>query len=212
MEGPRDLRHLPWWLRYQVGAWAASEARRLLVRATHRHCGVAFQGPVHLGPGFSLDIPHTGTLVVGADAEFRRGFHCEIVGAGRVEIGARTTFTSHGLIQCATTIEIGDDCMFAQSALVVDGFHRFRDPNRLIQEQGFDLHPVRIGDGVLVAAKCTIGADIGRRSVIGANSVVIRPIPAYCFAAGAPARVIEYFGPADERPPDLDVRPTGAPR
>jgi len=46
-------------------------------------------------------------------------------------------------------------------------------------------------------------ADIGRHAVIGANSVVSRPIPAYCLAMGAPAKVVEYFGPPEERPPDL---------
>jgi acetyltransferase-like isoleucine patch superfamily enzyme len=34
---------------------------------------------------------------------------------------------------------------------------------------------------------------------------VTKPVPAYCFAAGAPARVIEYFGKPEDRPPHLQV-------
>ena len=41
------------------------------------------------------------------------------------------------------------------------------------------------------------------RCVIGAHSVVVNPIPSYTVAVGAPARPIEYFGPEDERPPEL---------
>ena len=37
------------------------------------------------------------------------------------------------------------------------------------------------------------------RAVIGANSVVTRPIPPYCLAVGAPAKVVEYFGPPERR-------------
>jgi acetyltransferase-like isoleucine patch superfamily enzyme len=52
-------------------------------------------------------------------------------------------------------------------------------------------------------SKCTIVNSIGDGAVIGANSVVTRPIPAYCLAYGAPARVVEYFGPDELRPEGL---------
>jgi acetyltransferase-like isoleucine patch superfamily enzyme len=35
--------------------------------------------------------------------------------------------------------------------------------------------------------------------VIGANSVVTKPIPAFTVAAGAPARELDYFGPEEKR-------------
>ena len=49
-------------------------------------------------------------------------------------------------------------------------------------------------------------ANIGRRSVIGANSVVTRDIPPYCVAGGTPARVLDYFGPPGQEPPELAER------
>lgn len=207
MNRPRSLRHVPWWLRYHAGARAASRARQLLVQATHGHCSVRFLGPVHLGPGFSLNIPDAGTLVVGPGVEFRRGFHCEISGEGRVVIGAGSVFTSYSLIQCTTSIEIGEGCLFGQSILLADGFHKFRDPSRPFLEQGYDFRPVRIEDGAVILTKCTVTADVGRRAVVGASSVVTRPIPAYCLAGGAPARVIEYFGPDEDRPKVEHARP-----
>lgn len=200
-----DLRRLPWTLRYVHGARLASEARRLLIQATHRHCHVEFQGPVFLGPGFSLFIPGSGTLVVGPGVQFRRGFHCEISGNGKVVIGAGSIFTYYSLIQCSTLIEIGERCMFGQSSIIVDGQHRFRDLTRPMLEQGFDFRDIHIGNDAVITTKCTVMADVGERSFVGANSVVTRDIPPFCIAVGAPARVIEYIGPPEERPADLVI-------
>jgi acetyltransferase-like isoleucine patch superfamily enzyme len=62
---------------------------------------------------------------------------------------------------------------------------------------------VHIEDDAQIHSLCTIVNSIGRRAVIGANSVVTRPVPPYTLAVGAPARPIEYFGPPGERPPEL---------
>lgn len=197
MRGPTAdrLRRAPWVARYQFGRAAASGCRRLLIVATHRHCHIEFRGPVWLGPGFSLHIPGHGTFEAGIGVEFRRGFTCEIQGNGRVTIGDGSIFTSNALIQCSTSIDIGSRCVFGQSALLVDGKHRFGDPSRHILDQGYDYRPLRIEDGVMVMAKCTIFNDIGAGTMVGAHSVVSRPLPAHCLALGAPARPVEFFEP-----------------
>lgn len=46
--------------------------------------------------------------------------------------------------------------------------------------------------------QCTIVADLGERAMVGANSVVLRPVPAFTVVGGVPARELEYFGPARE--------------
>jgi acetyltransferase-like isoleucine patch superfamily enzyme len=194
---------MPWWLRYQAGWRVSSRLKRLGIRLTHRHCTVEFQGPARLGRGFRLWIPDHGTFVVGPGADFREGFVCEISGGGVVRIGALATFTSHALIQCTTAVTIGDRCTFGQSLLIADGNHRFRDPDQPLAEQGYDFRPVTIGDDVLVTTKCTVLNDIGEHSVIGAHSLVSKPIPSYCLAVGTPARVVERF--ARGEPPSADV-------
>ncbi len=99
MPARRDVREWPWRVRYKVLPRVASSARRMLVQGTHLHCRVEFKGPVHIGPGFQLDILAGGSFVVGRDVEFRRGFACEIAGDGYVEIGDGTVFTSNALVQ-----------------------------------------------------------------------------------------------------------------
>jgi acetyltransferase-like isoleucine patch superfamily enzyme len=201
---------LPWRLRYDVGARALSEARRLAILATHTHTRVEIPRPVRLGPGFDLVIPGTGEFVVGRGCDFRRGFVAEIASGGRVEIGPGCTFTSHALVQCSTSIVIGSRVVFGQNLMLADGNHRFRDHTRHLLDQGYEFNPIRIGDNAIVTSKCTILADIGEGAVIGSNSVVTKPIPPFCLAAGAPAKVVEYFGPSGE-PETSDVAsPTGS--
>ncbi|HWC45670.1 MAG TPA: hypothetical protein VG868_06105, partial [Casimicrobiaceae bacterium] len=61
-------------------------------------------------------------------------------------------------------------------------------------------------DDVTTTTKCTIIANIGTRTVLGANSVVTRDLPPYCVAGGTPARVLDYFGPPGQEPPELAER------
>jgi acetyltransferase-like isoleucine patch superfamily enzyme len=173
--------------------------RWVLFRNPQGH--IEFQGPVYLGPGFSLHLPHGGSFIVGPGVEFRRGFRAELAGPeSTISIGQACAFTYDVVIQCASSIEIGEHCMFGQATLVVDGNHRFRDLDRPMLAQGYDLRPLKIADHVTVTTKCTIINDIGERTFVGANSVVTQPLPAFCVAGGVPARVLDYFGPAAQEP------------
>jgi acetyltransferase-like isoleucine patch superfamily enzyme len=173
----------------------ASELRRRWTVFRNPHCDIRFEGPVYCGPGFSVFAPEGGTLVVGPGVEFRRNFRVELHKGASLHVGGGTVFTYDVLVQCSSSIEIGERCMFGQSSIVVDGNHRFRDLDRPMLEQGYDLVPIRIDDDAVVTSKCTIIADLVKRAWIGANSVVTKPIPDYSIAAGTPAKVIEYFGP-----------------
>lgn len=190
MPARRNWRKAPWYVRYRLGSRAATSLRIKMIRLTHLHAHVEFLGPVRIGPGFQLDIADGGTLIVGSGVDFRRGFVCEIGGTGRVVIGEGTIFTSHCLIQCSTSVEIGKRCAFGQSTLIFDGLHQYTDPNVHWLDQGYTFRPIRIGDGAGISDKCTVYADIGERTMITSHSVVNRPIPSFCVASGVPARVI----------------------
>ena len=190
-----DWRRLPWQARYVGAERVISELRRVTLLATHRHVRVEFRGPVYLGRGFQLLMPHGGSFVVGAGVQFRRDFVCEIHEDGRVEIGDNAIFTYGCLIQCSTSVEIGAGAVIGQQCQIVDGNHRFRDPTLPFLEQGYDFRPVRIGDEALILSKCTVIADVGERAVVAAHSVVTKPIPAYSLAGGIPAKVLEHYGP-----------------
>lgn len=186
-----------------------SALRKRWVLLRNRHVDIRFEGPVYLGPGFSIHSPHRATLVVGPNVEFRRGFRVELNPGAVVTIGRGSRFTYDVLVQCGERIDIGEECMFGQATAIFDGNHRFRDVVKPMLEQGYDLRPVRIEDEAVVTTKCTIiGARVGKRAFIGANSVVTQDIPPYTVAVGAPARPIDYFGPEAERPSTfVEARP-----
>jgi acetyltransferase-like isoleucine patch superfamily enzyme len=199
----RLLTWLMYWIGYQRGPKLASWLRQRWVILRHPQADIRFGRDVYLGPRFSLFIPEQGSFVVGDGVEFRRDFRAEVSGQGRITIGTGTRCTYSVLMQCTTTIDIGERCMFGQSTIVVDGQHRFRDITRPMLDQGYDFHPVRIEDDAVITTKCTIMADVGQRAFIGANSVVTRPIPACTVAVGAPARPVDYFGPPGQEPAEL---------
>lgn len=192
-----------WQINYGWGPRLRSAIRKRWILLSHPHADIRFGSGVHIGPGFSLHIPHGGSFIVGDDVVFRHGFRAEVVGNAKVLIGARCVFSYYSLIQCSSLIEIGEGCGFGQSSAIYDGNHLFRDLERPFMTQGFDLRAIRIGKECGVLTKTTVINDIGDRCQIGANSVVSKPIPSYCVAVGAPARVIDYFGPEDQRPPEL---------
>jgi len=177
-----------------------SVLRKRWIILRHPHARVKFGRYTHVGPNFSLHIPSDGTFIVGDAVEFRHGFRAEVAHGASVRIGSHSRFTYDVLIQCGGSIEIGEHCMFGQSTSIFDGNHRFRELDRPMLEQGYDLKPVKIEDHATVTTKCTIIGSIGTRSFIGANSVVTRDIPPSVVAVGVPARPIDYFGPPGEEP------------
>ena len=193
----RVHRKIARWL-YVGGPRIMSKLRKRWVILRNPDATVEFTEPVYLGPGFSLHMPSGGTFRCGPAVEFRRNFRAEFAGPeARIEIGLGSVFTYDVVLQCSTSIIIGERCMFGQATIVVDGNHRFRDLDKPMLAQGYDFTPITIADDATVTTKCTIIGDLGERCFIGANSVVTRPVPAFSVAAGVPAKVIDYFGPAE---------------
>lgn len=105
----------------------------------------------------------------------------------RVYIGTGTTLFGH------KGLEIGDFSLLAQNITLTPYSHRYADPERSIREQG------GIDKKVVIGRDCYIGlgvcivysGDIGDGSIVGAGSVVVKPIPPYSVAVGCPAKVIK---------------------
>lgn len=201
----RRLRSIPHRIGYGPGPRLMSWLRKRWVLLKHPQATIVFEGPVYLGPGFSLHIPGDGTFIVGHGVEFRRNFRAEIANGGTIKIGAGSYLTYDCIITCATSIEIGERCGLGQSLYMTDGNHRYRDLTKPVLAQGYNFRELKIEDDVVIFSKCTVTNSIATRSIIGANSMVTRPIPAYCVAAGVPAKPIDYFGPPGQEPPGFSA-------
>ena len=148
------------------------------------------RGPLH---GNVLQMLREGRLEIGAARLFEPGVWLTS-DTGRITIGAGSVLNLNVMVAAVDAVEIGEHCMFANGCLVTDGNHRFDDPDTPVPWQGFTTKgPVVIGDNVWFGAHVVVtsGVTIGRRSVIGANSVVTEDIPPFSIAAGAPAKVLK---------------------
>ena len=193
-------------LGYSTGPRLMSALRKRWVILRNPQATIVFGKGTFLGPRFSLNMVNGGTFITGDYVEFRRGFRAELSGPeSRIEIGSYSVCTYDVLMQCGRSIVTGERAVMGQCVMVVDGNHRFRDLDLPMLAQGYDYRPIRIGDDAVITTKATVIADVGERTVIGANTVVTRPIPAFCVAVGTPARVIDYFGPPERRPAELSA-------
>jgi acetyltransferase-like isoleucine patch superfamily enzyme len=152
--------------------------------------GAFLRWPVH---GNVLSALREGRLEIGAQTVFEPGVWITAPAQARVRIGSGCFLNLGVMVASMALVEIGDHCMFANGCFISDAAHRFDDPELPVPWQGFTTKgPTRVGDNVWCGAGVVItsGVTVGRRSVIGANSVVTQDIPPYSIAAGAPARVI----------------------
>ena len=110
-----------------------------------------------------------------------------IVVGERVYLGTGTTMFGH------KGLEIGDDTLIAQNVTLTPYSHIFNDPTRNIFGQGGHSRKVTIGRDCYIGMRVAIlySGDNGEGSIVGAGSVVVKPIPPYSLAVGCPAKVIK---------------------
>ena len=98
-------------------------------------------------------------------------------------------------IVAINSIIIKDSVLTADKVFITDGTHNFDNISIPIREQGVkQLKDVVIGSGSWIGENVSIlGASIGKQSIIGAGSVVVKDIPDYSIAVGNPAKVVKKY-------------------
>lgn len=94
-------------------------------------------------------------------------------------------------------IFIGDHTMIGPNVTLVTTGHPIRPDLR--ERIGQYSEPIHIGRNVWIGAGVIVlpGVNIGDNSVIGANSLVTKDIPADSVAYGSPCKVVRPIGPHD---------------
>ena len=89
-----------------------------------------------------------------------------------------------------------DDVLLASNVDVISGTgqHRFEDPDVPVREQGGTFERVTIGADTWIGNRAVVMADVGPQCVVGAGSVVTKPLEARSTAVGSPARAVGRRG------------------
>jgi acetyltransferase-like isoleucine patch superfamily enzyme len=111
---------------------------------------------------------------------------------------------------CLGDVTLEDDVLLGSHVSVMNGAaqHGTQRLDIPIREQPGVWPRVTIGRDSWVGDRAIILADIGKHCVIGAGSVVTRPVPDYAVAVGSPARVIRYRDGAPAHEPEAALENT----
>jgi virginiamycin A acetyltransferase len=107
-----------------------------------------------------------------------------------------------GVYCCLGDITLEDDVLLGSHVSIINGGgqHAIDRLDLPIREQPGTWPRVTIGRDSWIGDRTVVLADVGRHCVIGAGSVVNRPIPDYAIAVGVPARIVRFRAHGDPTP------------
>ena len=152
---------------------------------------------VQLGAGVLIEptarlVRYPANIALDDEVVVKSGAYlCSCNPSARIAIGARTTIGHHTYLFASSGIAIGEDCMIAPFAYLVDSDHGTRRDSRMNRQPNATA-PIRIGSDVWIGAHAVVlrGVTIGEGAVVAAGSVVREDVPPYAIVGGVPARVI----------------------
>lgn len=118
-----------------------------------------------------------------------------VISTPELIIEDRCAIGSMNQIYSNSKITLRKNVLTADRVYISDGSHDYENPNLPIMYQRvISLGEMEIGEGTWIGTNaCILGVSVGKNCVIGSNSVVNRPIPDYCVAVGAPAKIIKRY-------------------
>lgn len=117
----------------------------------------------------------------------------------QVRIGDNSSFGDNGHLTCINSVTIGNGVRIGRKVFICDNSHGKCTRPELDMPANvramYSKGPIIIEDNVWIGEMVCIlpNVKIGKGSIIGANAVVTKDIPAHALAGGNPAKVIKII-------------------
>lgn len=145
--------------------------------------------------GPNIRIGKCATVISEPESPVRIGVWGHEPHLGKIEIGDYVLISPGSRISASDEIIIGDSVMMANGVYITDSdWHGIYD--RVSRPK--EAFPVHIGNNVWLGDHSTIlkGVTIGDNSIIAANAVITRDVPANVVMAGNPAKIVKELDPS----------------
>lgn len=154
-----------------------------------------------------LPIDIRGKKGIDFGEKLTTGYHCRLEsfcerGRKSLIFGNNIQINDFVHIAALNEVRIGDNVLIASKVFITDlehgsyaGNENDSSPDLIVKERPLSSKSVIIKDNVWLGEHVSVlpGVTIGENSIIGANSVVTKSIPANSIAVGIPAKVIKQY-------------------
>lgn len=116
-----------------------------------------------------------------------------------IEIGDDCLIGQNFHITACGALEIGKDTTISGNVLICDNSHDYQTIGKHVTMQPLSFAPTKIGENSFIGYGACIlqGAVLGKQTIVGANSVVVKgDYPDFCVLAGSPAKIVKQYDPA----------------
>lgn len=138
-------------------------------------------------------------ISIGNGIVMKEGYWFNVVNAHygqlpKITVADNCRLDRHVQLTAIHSVILEQNVIVGPNVYIADTDHEYREVGISIRHQWVNAfgQSVRVGKGTRIGPNCVIvgNVNIGEHCIIAPNSVVVRDIPAYSLAGGAPARLI----------------------
>jgi len=185
--------------------WLSAQGRKLIYNLAFgtqfkyfgKNCCLEISGDVkigkqvYIGDQVSLIVEKGAALHIADHSFIGESCYIKCFG-GHIEIGRDVSINSKSFINGCGGVKIGDNTRIGTQSIIIASNHKFDDPDVLVKD-AITKKGVRLGENIWLGARVTVldGVQIANDTVIGACSLVTKPLTESGVYVGVPAKKIK---------------------
>ena len=185
--------------------WLSAQGRKLIYNLAFgtqfkyfgKNCCLEISGDVkigkqvYIGDQVSLIVEKGAALHIADHSFIGESCYIKCFG-GQIEIGRDVSINSKSFINGCGGVKIGDNTRIGTQSIIIASNHKFDDPDVLVKD-AITKQGVQLGENIWLGARVTVldGVQIANDTVIGACSLVTKPLIESGLYVGVPAKKIK---------------------